>query len=403
MKLAYLLNTHPIASTTFIRREIAAIEALGTPVKRFAIRHWETRLVDPDDQAEQQRTDYLLTGPKGALLKDVLACLLRHPLRLLAVLPLWLRLLRNAGGVVAHVAYLIEAMAFERRATRAGVTHVHAHFSTNSAAVALLSHRLGGPSYSFTVHGPDELVDPRSLSLAEKARYASFIVAISNYCRARILKEAPMAADKVEVIRCGIDLDRFVFRSEPPPGGRVICVGRLCHNKGQKHLPAAIARVKDEFPDLVVELIGGGPDEALIRAEIERHGVGEHILLRGWGTGDQIKASLAEARALILPSYAEGLPIALMESFAIGRPVLTTRITGIPELVDSSCGWLFEPGDVEAIAEALRAVMRTGPEARAAMGGEGRRRIEQWHDVRKSARALLDAFQPGGSPATSRA
>ena len=406
MILAYLLNTYPLISTTFILREIEAIEAQGQPVMRFAMRHWSGTLVDPLDIAEQERTHYILTGSKSALMRDVLAMLFAHPLRVLGILPLWWRLYRHAGrNFVQHCAYLLEAMAFARRARKAGVDHVHVHFSTNAAAVALLAHRLGGPPYSFTVHGPDELIDPPSLSLAEKARDAAFIIAITDYCRGRIIAEAPEAADKTKVMRSGINLGNFTYDPDPPEAARIICIGRLCANKGQIHIPPAVAQVIGEFPDLRVELIGGGEHRDLVQAGIEKYGVQDNVVLLGNVPEDRLRAGLLEARALLLPSYAEGLPMVIMEAFAVGRPALTTRITGIPELVDASCGWLFEPGDVDAIAEALRGVLRATAEQRIAMGREARRRVEARHDVRKLASALIAAFEAsaGKRPSSARA
>ncbi|MBO9671173.1 MAG: glycosyltransferase family 4 protein [Sphingobium sp.] len=400
MKLAYLLSFYPMASTTFIRREIEALEALGQPVARISVRHWDTPLVDPIDIAEEKRTDYLLTGSKSAFLRDALLGFLTHPLRALRTLPLAWRLYRQAGtGLVAHAAYYIEALAFLRRAARLGIAHAHVHFANNAAAVALLARHMGGPPFSITVHGPDELVNKKTLSLADKARGADFLLAITDYCRGEILAEAPDVAEKVHVLRCGIDLTDFAYDPTPTTSPRIVCVGRLCHNKGQKHIPAAVAQVRAEFPDIVVDLLGGGPDEALIRAEIAKYEVENNIVLHGWATSDQVRAGIATSRALLLPSYAEGLPIVIMEALAIGRPVLTTRITGIPELVDSGCGWLFEPGDVDAIAEALRGVMRATAAQRAAMGAEGRRRVEERHDLHKSAAQLLGDFEASAGEA----
>jgi len=401
MKLAYLLNVYPLISTTFIRREIEAIETAGQAVERYALRHWDGELVDPDDIAEQGRTHYILTGGKGALVRDVLLTLLTHPLRVLALLPLWWCVYRNAGRkFVAHVAYLIEALAFHRRVTRAGIDHVHTHFSTNATTVAMFARLLGGPSYSFTVHGPDELVpgEPAALSIREKAAHADFVVAITAYCRDRIAQEAPESAGKIRIVHCGIDLDRFPFDPQPPASDRVICIGRLCENKGQVHIPPAVAQVIGEFPELVVELIGGGEDEAQIRAAVAAHGVEDHVVLHGWGTGAYVREQLLSGRAMLLPSYAEGLPIGIMEAFAIGRPVLSTTIAGIPELLDASCGWIFAPGDEAAIAEALRGIMRASPEERAALGAEGRRRVEERHDLHKSARTLLAMFRETAAP-----
>ena len=396
MKLAYLLNIYPLISTTFIRREIGAIEALGQPVERFALRNWDDKLVDPEDIAEQARTHYIITGSKAALLWDVLLTCLLHPVRTLRLLPLWWQVWRNAGrNFVAHVAYLLEAIAFARRARARGIDHVHTHFSTNATTVAMFARRLGGPSYSFTVHGPDELVpgEPARLSIREKARDAAFIVAITRYCRDRIVEEAPEAAAKVRIVHCGINLDDFPYDPAPTESSRIICIGRLCANKGQIHIPPAVAAVIREFPDLIVELIGGGDDEAALREAIRQHGVEKNVILHGWGTGDYVREQLIAGRAMLLPSYAEGLPIGIMEAFAIGRPVLSTTIAGIPELLDESCGWIFAPGDEDAIAEALRGIMRATPEQRAALGAEARRRVEERHDLFKSAATLLDYFR----------
>jgi colanic acid/amylovoran biosynthesis glycosyltransferase len=401
MKLAYLLASYPMTSSTFIRREIAAIEAMGQPVHLFSVRHWDGELVDPADKADQARTNYILTGGKGALIRDALITVLRHPLRTLGALPLWCRVYGNARRkFVAHTAYFLEALAFRTRAARLGIEHVHSHFSTNGVTVAMIANALGGPRYSFTVHGPDDLFpgEPQALSLADKVARASFVIAITDYCRNRIVEEAPDSAGKLSIIPCGIELDGFPFDPTPPDSSRVICIGRLCANKGQVHIPPAVAAVAEEFPELVVELIGGGEEEDAIRKSIAAHGVDKQVVLHGWGTGAYVRAQLEAGRAMLLPSYAEGLPIGIMEAFAIGRPVLTTRIAGIPELVDEQCGWIFEPGDEDAIAEALRGLMRATAQDRAAMGAEGRRRVEERHDLHKSARLLLDAFQRTAKP-----
>jgi len=396
MKLAYLLNTYPLISTTFIRREIEALEALGQPVHRFAVRKWNEELVDPDDIAEQGRTHYLLTGSRAALARDAVRTLLRHPLRCLTTLPLWWRVWRNADRkFVQHVAYLIEAMAFCQRTAALGIDHVHIHFSTNAATVAMFARRMGGAPYSFTVHGPVELApgEPTRLSLSEKARDAEFIAAITGYCRDQIAQEAPDSKDKIRIIPCGIDVNTFAFDPTPPDSARIVCIGRLCVNKGQVHIPPAVAAVAAEFPELVVELIGGGEDEQAIRDAIAKNGVEDQVVLHGWGSNAYVREQLEAGRAMLLPSYAEGLPVGIMEALAIGRPVLTTRIAGIPELVDEGCGWIFEPGDETAIAEALRGIMRASREERAAMGAEGRRRVEERHDRRKSAQKLLATFK----------
>lgn len=397
MRLAYLVSSYPMTSTTFIRREIEAIERLGQPVHRFSARPWDVPLVDPDDRAEERRTEYLLTGHVPALLLAALAEPFVNGRRLLRAVRLARALHRRAGGGLArHLGYLVQAIRFRSRAAALAIDHVHVHFSNNAAAIALIAHALGGPRYSFTVHGPDELVDPARNGLAIKARHAAFVVAITHYCRARIEAEAPDTADRIAVIPCGIDLGDFPASPVPPAGvSRVVCVGRLCANKAQALIPKAVALVRDRFPDLVVELIGDGEARGEIDGEIARLGLSDHVRLLGWKSNPEVRRHLDAAAALLLPSFAEGLPIVIMEALALERPVLVTAIAGIPELVDAGCGWIFPPGEPERIAEALAGLLATPDGERAALGREGRRRVEARHDIAQSAEALLAAFVRG--------
>ena len=399
MKLAYLLNSYPRTSTTFIRRELEAIEALGQPVTRFAVRHWDEALVDPDDIAELGRTEYLLTGGMARLIASAVAESVKNAPRVARLLPLWWRTYRAAGGgLVRHIAYLLQAMRFRRRAATLGIDHVHVHFSTNATTVAMLAHALGGPRYSFTVHGPDELLDPPGLNIADKMRRAAFVVAITDFCRNRLELEAPELADRIIVVRCGLELADYPLAGDPAPDpARLVCVGRLCINKAQALIPAAIAQVRDEFPGLVIDFVGDGEHRAALLDQARRHGVERHVNLVGWASADDVRRHIRASSALLLPSLAEGLPIVLMEALAMGRPVLTTYIAGIPELVDDGCGWIFPPGSVDAIAAGLRAALSATDAQRHALGAEGRRRVEDRHDIRRSARLLLDAMRAAGS------
>ena len=398
MRLAYLLNSYPMTSTTFIRREIAAIERAGVPVKRFAVRHWDGRLVDPQDMSERGRVEYLLSGRGGRLVAGLAGHALRHPRRFGEALEASRELHRAAGdGVVRHGAYLAQAIRLRRRCDQLGITHLHAHFSTNAATVAMLCHRLGGPRYSFTVHGPDELEQFDANSLIDKARHAVSVIAISAYCRDRLLAHLPADLhDRVHVVRCGLDLRDYPADPAPPPmSARLLSVGRLCPAKGQAEIPAAIAAAARDFPDLSVVLIGDGESRAAIEREIMTTGTGGRMKLLGWRTNAEVRRRIGETRALLLPSHAEGLPIVIMEAFAMGRPVIATRIAGIPELVDETCGWLVEPGDHAALADAIRAVMGATKTALAKMGREGRKRVLARHDLDAIAPQLIDLFEAG--------
>jgi len=395
MRIGYLINTYPATSSTFIRREIDALENQGLSISRYAIRRWADELVDQRDLQEQQKTHYLLSGQVPKLIGSFFAEVLTNPVGLMRALRAWARLVGNAGGgVVRHAAYLLEAISLRRQAEADKVAHIHAHFSTNAAAVALLCHRLGGPGYSFTAHGPDEFVDWGRSSLAMKVSEARFVAAISHFCRVQLARAAGMNHwDKIHIVRCGLDLEEFPQSQEDfHADSAFICVGRLCPQKAQVLIVDATARVAREHPDVKVKLIGDGESRTEVVSAIARHGVEKNIELMGWRANDEVRAELASARALLLPSFAEGLPVVIMEALALGRPAISTYIAGIPELVDEGCGWIGPAGSVDHIANAMLECIETSHEALADMGCEGRRRVQDRHDIDKNARELSSVF-----------
>ncbi len=391
MNLAYLMNTYPITSTTFIRREIEALERRGLSVKRYAVRHWDGDLVDPADIAEQSRTDYLLTGNTTGLIAGLFREIAVNPGGLIKALGPWLSLMKNArGGFVRHCAYLLEAINFRQRAAAGKIDHVHVHFLTNSTAVAMLARVMGGPSYSVTVHGPDELTDAPLLSFPEKIKHASFIAAITHYCKSQLIRFSSIENEKkIEIVHCALELGGFAQGGSMNTENQTfVCVGRLCPQKGQAQIPAAVAALRDEFPDLKVILIGDGESHGDVEAAIARHNVGGMIEITGWMVNTQVREILAANRALLLPSYAEGLPVVIMEALALGKPVISTYIAGIPELVDEGCGWIIPAGSQGSLIKAMRAALIASPEVLAQKGAEGRTRIERDHDVDKEAAKL---------------
>lgn len=395
MRIGYLMNTYPVTSATFIRREIAALEGQGLSVRRFAVRRWEHPLVDPDDQAEAELCTYLLEPGGLRLTMSALRELVANPRGIARAAHASWTLWRNAGrgALVRHLAYLLEAVYLKSQAS--GLGHIHAHFSTNTAAVALLCARLGGPGFSFTAHGPDEFVDPGASSLALKLRDARFAVAISNFARSRLALAGGMEVwDKLHVIRCGVDLAAFAAAPPPAPDAPFVCVGRLCVQKSQTLLVEAMADLIRTHPHARLTLIGDGETRPQVEAAIARLGLSQAITLQGWADNAAVRDALRHARALVLPSFAEGLPIVLMEALATGRPVITTYIAGIPELVDETAGWLVPAGDVPALVDAMRACMDSDPATLGAMGDAGRNRVMAHHDNAKSATALKERFAP---------
>ena len=397
MNIAYLLNAYPITSTTFIRREIEALIASGVSVKRFAARHWDGQLVDPLDLAEQQRTEYLLTGNVGGLFGATARELLTNPRGFLRAAGALATLYRNAGsGFVNHVAWLMQAAHFRQRARAEKIDHVHAHFATNATTIAMLSHLMGGPGYSFTSHGPDEFENAGRLSFDLKMRHARFISAISEFCRVQLIRASGRWDHwhKIAIVHCGLAIGDFEpeLRFEAD-NQTFVNIARFNSQKGLLLIPPALALLKAEFPKLKVVLIGDGEERARLEASIAEHDVACMLELRGWQANTVVHQTLRESRALLLPSFAEGLPVVIMEAFALGRPVISTYIAGIPELLDASCGWIVPAGSVEALAQAMRDALRTGPGQLAAMGAEGRRRAVAQHDVAVSAAQLRVLFE----------
>lgn len=394
MKLAYFMNTYPLISTTFIRREIEAHERAGHPIGRYAIRPWEGELVDPKDRAEAEKVTYLLKLGGARLVAGFVGEALRNPLRMARALAATVHLTRKAKVERwKNVAYLLEAVALKRLTVAAGVDHLHTHFSSNSAAVAMLSRLLGGPSFSVTVHGPDELYVMEENALTLKLQHAAFFAVITEYCRGVVDGHSAGAfADKLEILRCGLDLRDFAEVTEVPDTKVLVCVGRLCEAKAQTALVEALAQVVPQHPDVKLVLIGDGDTRPAVEALVARHGLHDHVELAGWKSGAEVQAAIRAARALVLPSLAEGLPIVLMEAFAMGRPVLSTTITGIPELVDDSCGWLAAPGDAQALVAPLQDLLTRSPQELTEMARVGRARVEALHDQDKNAAALRALF-----------
>jgi glycosyltransferase involved in cell wall biosynthesis len=393
MKIGYLMNSYPMTSTTFIRDEIQAHEAQGVEIVRYAIREWPHTLVDEKDKAEQARTHYILTGRMAALATDFLAELVTNPLGIARALGTWQRLVRNAGGgLVRHCAYLLEAVSLKRQADRDNVRHIHTHFATNAPAVALLSNRLGGPSYSFTAHGPEDFENTDRSSLREKIEGARFVAAISNFCRAQLAVTAGMSIwSKLHIVRCGVDTRTFTASDAAFDGNATfVCVGRFSQHKTQALIVEATSRVALTHPQVRVLLIGDGENRGLIEAAIRRFGMQAHVTLMGWRNNAEVRRTLGDARALLLPSFAEGLPVVIMEAFALGRPVVTTYVAGIPELVDARCGWMIPAGAIDDIAQAMIAALEAPSSQLADMGREGRRRVLEAHDVQRNAAVLRE-------------
>jgi len=399
MRIACLINRYPAASHSFIRREIRALEGNGINVTRISIRANSDDVTDPEDKKEAERTRVILGMGAIGLVLGILRTALTRPGRLVRAIGVAIKIgWRSDRGLLRHLVYVAEACVLARWLRQSGVQHLHAHFATNSTAVAMFCRILGGPPYSFTSHGIEMSDCPETLGLREKIRRAAFAVAVSEFGRSQLYRWCRHEDwPKIHVIRCGVDHQFLSAPHEPPPTTpRLVSVGRLSEEKGQRLLVEAVGRLVAEGLAVELVLVGDGPLRGCIESLIEERGLRSCIRITGWASGDEVRGHILASRAMVLPSFAEGLPVVIMEALALGRPVISTYVAGIPELVEHGvCGWLVPAGSVDALAAAMREAVEAVPEQLEAMGRRGAERVADMHDARKEARKLIALFENG--------
>lgn len=397
MKIAYFVNQYPKVSHTFIRREIVALEQLGFVIERYALRGWDADVVDAADLTERDKTHFLLRGGARGLLPAGLRGLFTNPLGMLRGVRIAVRQWRGGDrSVLLNLVSLAEACLLLEWLRRDGAAHLHVHFGTNSALIAMMVRALGGIDYSFTIHGAEEWDSPRQLRLREKVSAAKFVVAICSYTRGQLLRWIDNGdREKIAIVHCGID-QTLVNQPHLPTADvrRFVSVGRLCRDKSQLLLVAALAKLIARGVDAELVLAGDGELRAEIEAEVKRLNLQTKVRITGWIDGNQVREELLASRGLILPSVAEGLPVVIMEAMAAGRPVLSTYIAGIPELIEhGKHGWLFASGAIDEMVDAMQACLETPLDVLAAMGQANRLRVAQRHSIETEAAKLAALFR----------
>ncbi|HTL89105.1 MAG TPA: glycosyltransferase [Leptolyngbya sp.] len=394
-RIAYLINQYPKVSHSFIRREIQAIEACGIAVGRYAIRSCRAELVDEADQKEVALTRTVLESGAMSLLKSTAKAVFTRPKQVLKALNLAIKFgRRSERGVLRHFIYLAEACVLNDWFAEDEIQHIHAHFGTNSTTVAMLCTALGGPTYSFTIHGPEEFDTLESLSIVEKVQRSTFVATVSSFGRSQLYRWCDQSQwDKIKIIHCGVDRSFFSNATSIPVEPRIVCVGRLCEAKGQLLLIEAIKPIVAAGVPLKLVLVGDGSMRNQLETLIAAAGLEHHVEITGWASNETVRKEILAARALVLPSFAEGLPVAIMEALALHRPVISTYIAGIPELVTSNgCGWLVPAGSIVELTAAIKTAIELPAERLAEMGQAGAERVAQQHDAAIEAKKLAALF-----------
>jgi colanic acid/amylovoran biosynthesis glycosyltransferase len=404
MRIAYLTGRYPAISHTFILREVHALRRLGVEVSTHSIwRTGEEDLLGDDERAEAARTENLLPPDWGAVLRAHVHGLRTRPRALLTTLNRALAMARpGVSGRARGVLWFLEAVTLWHRLEHKGLTHVHAHVNGTAPTVALLVVALGNAdsamrqwTWSLTVHGPNEFYDVYGESLAEKVRDADLVIAISDFARSQLMGLVEEKHwKKIHVVHCGVDPEVFVpvaaERENTPL--RILNVSRLAPPKGNAVLLEAIAKLRDrEVPAHAVVAGDGVRREALERLATELE-IADRVSFLGAVGQERVLDELARADIFCLPSFAEGVPVVLMEAMAMEKPVVATAVMGVPELVeDGRSGLLVPPGRADAVADVLT-LLAADPDRRAALGREGRRRVIADFHVDRSAELLRDHF-----------
>lgn len=398
MRVAYLISEYPKVSHSFIRREIAALERQGVEVLRFAIRGPSDGSPDSADVEELHRTRYVLGAGAISTLGHVVGAMVRRPRAFMgAVRSAWWLSRRADRSLLHHVAYLVEACIVGNWMDKEEVLHLHAHFGSNPAAVAMLAAQLNGGTFSFTAHGTVETDAAQFIGIPEKVRRAAHVVAVSEYGRSQMCRWVePAHWKKMSVVHCGLDEGYRVAPEQPfNVVRRFVCVGRLSSEKGQYVLIEALGELRRQGVDAELVLAGDGELRSALEQHCRLQGVADRVRITGWISGAEVRKEIEASRALVLSSFAEGLPVVLMEAMACARPVIATRVSGIPELVrDGQDGWLVAPGNALELAQAMRRCLETDAPQLHAMGERARARALERHDVDRSAQQLRQIFGP---------
>ena len=396
MHIAYFINQYPAVSHSFIRREILALENKGLNISRFAIRPEANKLIDKADITEQQRTCYIIKTPIFRVFHILIKQLFFNAAKLIKTFKYVLGFYRKyPGNIIKVFICLVEACVLAEWVRQEKIDHVHAHFATNSLTVVLFAHHLTGVSYSFTMHGSEEFDRPESIGFKDKIKYARFVAAISYYTRSQLYRWSDVADwNKIHIIRCGVDEDFLEYSVTPVCSEPVfLTVGRFCEQKGQLLLLQAFKKLTMQHKTAKLIMVGDGPLKSQIQDYIQQYGLSNNVELTGSLDGQQIRDKISQARAFVLPSFAEGLPVVIMEAFALARPVISSYIAGIPELIKpGENGWLVPASSVEDLLMALNQVIDLPTDTLNNMGRQGRQKVIEQHSVDKEADKLQKLF-----------
>jgi len=395
MNLAYLVSQHPAVNHAFMLREIARLRQLGFQIAVASIARPDRPLekLTGEERTAVQTIFYVKSAGVAAAAKAHASVLLRRPVKYLGTLLFALGLGDwSPRKTVSAGFYFVEAVIVGEWMRRQNVNHVHIHYSST---VGLIAARLFPITISIMFHGPDEFNDPAGFRIADKVAASRFACAISNYARSQLMKSCEYEQwSKLEVTPLGVDVSVFSPRALPPSRSafHMVCAARLAPVKGQHILLAALQILVQEGRNVSMHLAGGGPDRQSLEQDVQARGLQQQVVFEGLLNQDQLRQLYRESDAMVLASFAEGVPVALMEAMAMEIPCVTTWITGVPELIENmQDGILVAPGDEHALAAAIGRLI-DDPELRLRLGRAGRVKVLEKYDLNRNGARLAEIF-----------
>ncbi len=394
MRVAYLISQYPAASHTFIRREIAQLRADGVDIATISVRRPSPgERTSGADRVAFESTSYVLPASPFTLIGVHLRAAGRHPLRYLSTFRLALR--HRVPGMRAFlwaIFYFVEAILVAREMERQQARHLHSHFANAAASVGLLATRFLGLPWSLTLHGISETDYPAGLLLGEKIALADFVACVSWFGRAQAMRVTrPEHWHKLFIARCGLDLAALP-EAAPNKGQRIICVGRLSAEKGQLGLLEAFAAVRRVHPEARLTLVGDGPDQAAVHDLCKSLGLAAAVDFAGRLDETATLERIAASDLLVVPSFMEGLPVVLMEAMAIGVPVISSQVAGVPELVtDGVDGLLFRPSDWDDLQSKMTMLLSDAL-LRERLACAGQAKVRDVFDIARAVIPLRERF-----------
>jgi glycosyltransferase involved in cell wall biosynthesis len=407
MPIGYIVSRYPGISHTFIQREVLGLRNLGWEIVTISVRPPHAReLLTEADREEAAGTHVLLPPGPLKLIAAVMEPLLFAPGAFFRAMGTAWKIHRpGLRGAVWTFFYFLEALLVHRLCRKQGIRHLHAHFANVAADVALIASVLnrrinGGGTFSFTMHGPTEFFDLIDHRLAEKTAAAKFVLCISDFARSQLMSLLPPEQwGKLEIAHCGVDPEQFAHprqcRRDDTTPANLLCVARLANVKGHAVLLDALAELLMRGHAVTLTLAGEGPLRQSLERRADVLGIAEQVKFLGNVGQDVIHEFYARADAFVLPSFAEGVPVVLMEAMAAKCPVIATRIAGIPELIEHGIsGLVVPPGRSDLLADAIERVLanRAAAERMAEAGAEKVKRDYNLHKIAPQIAAIFRRY-----------